>query len=145
MTRAGWIVGLVAVCVGCSNSPRTEDYIPPADAARTALESYLQSWARGETSSVVPNTKPTVEVADGLRLKGHTLVKYEILGPVPADAPRCFAVKLTLGNPTLELRERYVVLGLDPIWVWRYDDYVMLTHWDHGMPADTKSAPAAKR
>lgn len=145
MTRAGWIVGLVTVCVGCNNSPQAEDYIPAEDAARTALESYLQSWSRGETGSPVPNTTPPVEVADGLRLKGHTLTRYEILGPVPADAPRCFAVKLTLGNPTLELRERYVVLGLDPIWVWRYDDYVMLTHWDHGMPADTKAAPAPKR
>lgn len=145
MTRHWWVVGLVAVCVGCTGPPRAEDYIPSEDAARTALEAYLQSWARGETGTPVPNTSPAVEVADGLRLKGHTLVKYEILGPVPGDAPRCFAVKLALGNPTLELRERYVVLGLDPIWVWRYDDYLMITHWDHGMPADKKSGSPPKR
>jgi hypothetical protein len=137
-------VSLVAVGVGCSSSPRAEDYVPTEDAARTALESYLQSWTRGETGSPVPNTNPAVEVADGLRLKGHTLLKYEILGPIPGDADRCFAVKLSLGNPALELRERYVVLGLDPIWVWRYDDYVMITHWDHGMPAE-KSGPSQKR
>ena len=136
---------LVVVCAGCSGSPRAEDFVPTEDTARTALEAYLQSWARGDVGPSVPNTNPAVEVADGLRLKGHTLTKYEILGPVPADAPRCFAVRLTLGNPALELRERYVVLGLDPIWVWRYDDYIMITHWEHGMPADKKSAPAPKR
>ena len=45
-------------------------------------------------------------VADELRSKGRTLAGYAILGPVPADAPRCFAVKLTLGNPRAEVRER---------------------------------------
>jgi hypothetical protein len=90
---------------------------------------------------------PMIETADGLRTKGRTLLSYEILGPVPADAPRCFAVKLSLGNPAQELRERYVVFGLDPIWVWRHEDFVMLTHWDHRMAAEsrTKPGPTAKR
>ena len=90
---------------------------------------------------------PAVETADGLRTKGRTLVKYEILGLVPDDAPRCFAVRLTLGNPMQELRERYVVLGIDPVWVWRHSDYEMLTHWDHAMMAEKekKAGPATKR
>ena len=48
-------------------------------------------------------------------------------------------MNLTLGNPAAELRERYVVVGRDPVWVIRYDDYEMLTHWHHPMPADKKS------
>jgi hypothetical protein len=81
---------------------------------------------------------------DELRQKGRTLKGYSILGPVPTEAPLCFAVQLTLGNPAGELRERYVVLGLDPLWVWRYDDYVMLMHWSHPMPDDQKAAPPKK-
>ena len=42
-------------------------------------------------------------VADELRSKGRTLSDFAVLGPFPADAPRCFAVKLTLGNPRAEV------------------------------------------
>ena len=139
-------MGLTLVASGCG-SPRAGEFIPSEDKARTALDASLRAWEQGEAASPVVGTTPSVELADGLRTKGRTLVKYEILGPVPDDAPRCFAVRLTLGNPTQELRERYVVLGLDPIWVWRHEDYVMLTHWDHNMIADKgkKTGPVTKR
>ena len=57
------------------------------------------------------------------------LTGYKILGQVSAEAPVCFAVQLSLNNPPEERRERYVVVGIDPLWVWRYDEYVMITHW----------------
>jgi hypothetical protein len=132
---------LVVAVLGCGGSQRNEDFIPSEDAARAALEAYLNAWKRGDKSQTVPDTQPPVQVADELRTKGRTLGEFTVLGPVPADAPRCFAVRLTLGNPREEVRERYVVVGADPIWVWRYDDYVMITHWEHPMPADKKSAP----
>ena len=76
-------------------------------------------------------------VADGLRTKGRTLSRF-ILGPVPADAPRCFAVQLTLGNPPADMRERYVVVGIDPIWV-----AVRRLRDDH--PLGAPDAPATKK
>ncbi len=142
MRRLRWAAVIVAVSAGCSErTPRAADFVPTEAAARAALDASLNAWATGDAGSVATGTPVPVEVADGLRTKGRTLVKYEILGPVPADAPRCFAVRMTLGNPAQDVRERYVVLGLDPVWVWRHDDYVMLTHWDHTMTAD-KSKPA---
>jgi hypothetical protein len=136
---------LVIASFGCGGSPRNEDYVPSEDSARAALEVYLAAWQRGDRSQTLPDTTPQVMVADELRGKGRSLHGYEILGPVPADAPRCFAVRLTLGNPAEEIRDRYVVVGKDPIWVWRYDDYLMVIHWEHAMPADKKSASAPKR
>ncbi|HET6575916.1 MAG TPA: hypothetical protein VFG68_20105 [Fimbriiglobus sp.] len=139
MTRA-WLVGLaVAATAGCGGSQRNEDFVPSEDAARTALEAYLSAWKRGDISQSVPGTRPPVLVADELRAKGRTLSEFMVLGPVPADVPRCFAARLTLGNPREEVRERYVVVGADPVWVWRYDDYVMITHWEHAMPVDKKA------
>lgn len=134
---------LVAFAVGCGASQRNEDFVPPEDAARAALDASLKQWAAGDPGQTVPGRTPAVMTSDGLRTPGRTLTAYTILGPVPADAPRCFAVRLTLGNPSAELRERYVVVGLDPLWVLRYDDYEMLTHWHHPMPADPK--PPAKK
>ena len=139
---------LLAACLGCAErKPGAEEFVPTEDVARGALDACLKSWMEGLTPTPVPGTKPPVQSVDGLRTKGRTLLKYEILGPVPADAPRCFAVRMTLGNPAQELRERYVVLGLDPIWVWRHDDYVMISHWDHSMMGDraAKPIPAPKR
>lgn len=138
------MLGLVAAA-GCSGDPRAEDFVPPEDAARAALEAYLRAWAAGDTGPTVPGTNPSVAVADELRQKGRTLAGYTVLGPTPAEAPRCFAVQLKLGNPAAEVRERYVVVGIDPVWVWRYDDYLMITHWDHPAPADGKAAKPAKR
>jgi len=138
---------LDAALVGCGPAQKNEDFVPTEDAARAALEAYLKAWAAGDKSPTVPGTSPAVQVVDDYRGKGRTLTEYTVLGPVPADAPRCFAVRLTLGNPREEVRERYVVVGLDPLWVWRYDDYEMIVHWEHRMPTekDKKAAPTAKR
>ena len=128
---------ILALVVGCGErNPTAEEFIPAEDVARSALDRCLRAWANGESASPVAGTSPPIQLIDGLRTKDRKLLKYEILGPTPADAARCFAVRLTLGNPSQEIRERYIVVGIDPIWVWRHDDYVMLTHWDHPMPAD---------
>jgi hypothetical protein len=147
VSRVGlFAAALAALFVGCSpRAQRNEDFVPPEAAARTALEAYLRAWSQGVTDRTVPDTRPPVMAVDELRTQGRTLTDYTVLGPVPADAPRCFAVRLTLGNPRQEVRDRYVVVGIDPVWVWRYDDYLMITHWDHPMPADAKSAPPRKR
>jgi hypothetical protein len=128
---------------GCSRAQRNEDFVPKEDTARAALDAYLRAWSQGQTGQAVPDTSPPIMAVDELsQQKRRALKKYTILGPTPADAPLCFAVQLSLGNPDQEVRERYVVVGLDPLWVWRYDDYLMITHWSHPTPADQKlSAP----
>ena len=131
----------LAVGIGCGRTQRNDDFIPHEEVARRALDAYLRAWSARSKTPTVPDTNPPVSVVDDLRLKGRTLTGYKILGLAPADAPVCFAVQLSLGNPVEELRERYVVVGLDPLWVWRYDDYLMMTHWSHPMP-DAKSSPS---
>ena len=113
--------------------------------ARAALDAYLRAWSHGEMVQSIPDTNPPVMATDELRLKGRVLKSYRILGQVPADAPVCFAVELKLDNPAADLRERYVVVGIDPLWVWRYDDYLMMMHWDHPMPEDGKASPRPKK
>ena len=129
---------------GCGGTNRHDDFIPREDVARTALDAYLHAWSAGNKSPDVPDTNPPVSVIDDLRLKGRTLTGYKILGPSPADAPTCFAVQLNLGNPAEEVRERYVVVGLNPLWVWRYDDYQMITHWCPPMQNNKKTDPARR-
>ena len=43
---------------------------------------------------------------------------------------RLFTAIRRVGNP--------VVVGIDPIWVIRHEDYEMLTHWSHPVAGDKK-------
>ncbi len=132
---------LVAIAPVFSRHQRNEDFIPSEDVAHRALESYLAAWQRGDPVSPVADTSPAVQGGDSVQAAGRKLDGYRILGPVAADAPRCFAVRLTLAGSREEQRERYVVIGIDPMWVMRYADYEMLLHWDHPMPAAKKPTP----
>jgi hypothetical protein len=126
---------LALAFVGCSSHHRNEDFVPAEAAARRALEVYLHAWQQGHHADEVPNTSPRVIGGDSLHAAGRKLEGFTVVGPAPGDAPRCFAVRLKLDGPAEEVRERYVVVGLDPIWVFRYPDYEMLMHWEHAMPA----------
>jgi hypothetical protein len=125
--RRPTLIFALLLCVsGCTGSQRDEDFIPDEDKARRALETYFASWQRQEPAA---NTSKGVACCDTLRTGGRALENYAILGLIPSEAPRCFAVRLSLANPSEEIRERYVVLGLDPLWVMRYPDYEVVMHW----------------
>jgi hypothetical protein len=36
---------------------------------------------------------------------------------------------------------RYNVLGRDPIWVFRLEDYEMISHWEHPMIGEAEAPP----
>ena len=72
---------------------------------------------------------------------------YAILGEVPCDGPRCFAVRLNLEGPTEVQEVRFVLYGIDPLWVVRYEDYEMIIHWEcrpPGTARDSGPRPAQK-
>jgi hypothetical protein len=123
---------VVAGVLGCARNPR-ERYIPTADAARQALEAALSAWQNGEPPGLIDTLTPSVQVADSFRRAGQRLGHFEILGEVPGDSPRCYAVRLELLQPREEQRVRFIVVGADPLWVMRHEDYEMLAHWDHAM------------
>jgi hypothetical protein len=123
------------LAVGCAERSDYRRYYPPEDKARTALEAGLVAWQQGSLTNEVPGTKdPGVMWIDNHRAPGQRPKAFEILGLAPGDGPRVFTVRLVLENPATEIRARYVVVGIDPIWVFRQEDYDMLNHWDHPMP-----------
>lgn len=116
---------------------RSALYIPAPDVAEQALKSAMEAWKDGEPVGVIPGTQPPVHLVDSHRKPGQVLIRYEILGSVPGNAPRCFAVKAYLTNPEKEERLRYIVLGIDPLWIWRQEDYDLMCHWEHPMEEAT--------
>lgn len=130
---------LAAACLGCGKRHGgTERYVPTAETAREALSKALRAWQSDEAPGTVPGTLPPVQLVDAHRRPGQRLTDFEILGEVAGGGPRTFAVKVRLENPSEDSRLRFVVLGLDPIWVFREEDYELLLHWEHAMPATSK-------
>jgi hypothetical protein len=131
---ACWLIWTTwaAGCAGKSGD--AERFIPKSGTARAALEAALNEWRDGQPPGAVAGATPAVQVVDTHRRPEQRLEQFEILGEVGGDAGRCFAVRITLSNPTEELKVRFVVIGISPLWVFREEDFTMLIHWDHAMP-----------
>lgn len=130
MYHKTFLIGLGVVLCGCS-SASIQEYTPKEDRARGALAATLDAWQSSKEDVALAETR--VNVSDPHRRAGQKLKGYEILGELPADSGRRYQVKLQLDNPAAEEKAQYVVVGIDPIWVFRQEDYDMITHWDHPM------------
>lgn len=137
LARCLVILGLLQA-LGCGNKASYERYIPKVEVAQQALEAALNSWQKGEPPGRLTTMTTPIQFVDSHRRRGQRLVSYTILGETAGNSPRCFAVKLGLDNPREEKQVRFVVLGIDPLWVFRHEDYDMMAHWEHPMSDDAK-------
>jgi hypothetical protein len=130
---------------GCGPVDRSAQFIPSPTIAESAVKAGMDAWKLGEPVGQVSGSKhPVIHVVDSHRKAGQDLHDYEILGQVPGNAPRCFAVKAMLSNPEQEERLRYIVVGIDPLWVFRQEDYDLLSHWSHPMEDKKKDEQNGK-
>jgi hypothetical protein len=155
--RVAWIAVLVVIgVVGCGGSAPTspfERYVPAPEQARRAVDAVLSAWR--DTADPQPGlvTAPGTRFVDHQRKPGQRLKSFEILGVRKVENALQIAVALTL-DPPAEGQEpadaapslvRYNVYGVDPVWVFRLEDYEMISHWEHEMkdPAETSTPPPA--
>jgi hypothetical protein len=128
-----------ATAAGCSDpaaptasSADIERFVPSPEQSETALRAVFEAWRQGTPPGLVPDTTPAVHVTDTFRKPDETLVDYRILGEVPSDKKRCYAVELRYAPERAE-RTRFLVVGIDPLWVFRLEDAENLAHWEHNM------------
>ena len=131
-----------AALAGCryflpSTGRSDADFIPSDAVCRQALSSVLEAWQAGIPVGPVPQSAPLIHVTDSSRIQQRPLQSWRILGQVPGNAASCYAVQLTLDQPVEQRRERYVVVGIDPLWVFRHEDYDLLLHWEHPMEPES--------
>lgn len=128
------LAAVVLPCpLGCAEpSSGYERYIPSAARAEEALDLVLAAWKAGEPVAPLKlkSSPLTIQVADATRRAGQRLIAYDLLGEISGEGPRTFVVRLKLENPTLEEEVRYYLMGIDPLWVFRQEDYDALIHWD---------------
>jgi hypothetical protein len=128
---------LASLLTGCAKKGYAR-YVPSAAAGREAVEFALKEWQAGQPVGTLTSHSPPLQVVDSCRRPGQLLAGYTILGEAPCDGPRCFAVRLKHENPNEELKVRYVVVGIDPLWVMRFEDYEMMKHWECPMPTTAR-------
>ena len=120
------------------------DLAPPDVRSSTAaLVTSLDAW-KGDrrASGVLIGSKPSVGVVDSLRTE-RPLLGYEIVGPLMVvEKARPFAVRLDLDSPRETVETRYLILGRDPLWVFRQEDFERMLHWEHKMDAEAGTGPA---
>jgi hypothetical protein len=122
-TRHRWLfLALLATLSGCSGSA-SQDAL---DSARSAVETGLEAWKKGEPAAKFKKSTPSVEFTDEDWTRGFRLTDYEILKTEgkPTAPLRC-TVSLTLkgrngkavqkevvyevrtGTPTIVARDPY--------------------------------------
>jgi hypothetical protein len=115
---------LTLVVAGCSGSGSTERFVPKSDNARKALVAALDGWQAGHPVGAVPGASaPAVTLVDTKRPRGQKLASYEIVKEESdQQGHRVFTVRLTFGQGAPQ-EVRFYVFGIDPLWVYREDDY----------------------
>ena len=117
-----WVLSL-AVCAGCW-ARSNDKYIPSEDKARQALEATLNAWRDGKKLGAIDGAPVPVQAVDTKWMAGQQLASYEIVGEEANEGPRAFSVKLNMKKPAgQQLTVRYFVVGKEPLWVYREDDY----------------------
>lgn len=141
-----WLV-VAMIAIGCGDTRRDSMDLAPPDLASSnaALVASLEAWkADRRASGVLIGSKPSVGVVDSTRTD-RPLLDYEILGPLMVvEKSRPFAVRLVLDFPRETVATRYLVMGRDPLWVFRQEDFERMLHWEHKMDGEAGLNPTSR-
>ena len=132
--RLKFCLALIALAV-CGCQDRAAKFLPSVVQAEAALTQSLEAWHAGMPAGEISGSKPAVHVTDNPSQRHRSLDSFKILGETAGRSGRTFAVELNLKQPDEKIRAEYIIVGIDPLWVFRREDYELLMHWDHRMPS----------
>jgi hypothetical protein len=121
----------VSCAAGCGGA---RAYAPDSGSARKALDTALNAWQSGSKPDTLSSGTSPVHAHDFQWLAGVPLERFEVTGEEDGEgATKRFAVTLTVKSKKgkEEVRTHYVVVGRDPVWVYRGEDYARLLNMDN--------------
>jgi hypothetical protein len=141
-----WItVGLLCACaVGCGQPDDRSDYarfLPGWPEARSAVVTSLTDWRENSPPFPPSRLLDGVVFTDKQRKPGDQLRSFAILSESDVESSRQFTVRLVVAGEDRPRLVRYNVLGRDPVWVFRLEDFEKICHWEHPMN-DEESSPS---
>jgi hypothetical protein len=137
---------LAAITPGCDHwrqQPATPGFMPSWNEARQSLESALIAWREAPSPLSASSNTRSVQFVDRRRKPDQRLLGFEILGQSDIENARQFTVRLNLEGEESPLLVKYNIVGRDPVWVFRLEDYEMFSHWEHDM--DSPAAGAGEK
>jgi hypothetical protein len=122
--RRSAALGVVVLLLGAAGCGQQgcERYIPSDDAARRALETVLANLERGQPPDA-GTTAPVIKLVDSRWKPGQQLNKHQIIKEESVEGHTVFSVLLVYKGGQREQLVRYVVVGVDPLWVYREEDF----------------------
>jgi hypothetical protein len=135
-TTLACLLALVASTLGCerhSGETATPGFMPSWDEARQSLESVLSTWR--DAPSPLPASFDTraVKFVHKRRKANQRLLTFQILSQTDIENARQFTVRLNLEGEESPQLVKYNIVGREPVWIFRLEDYEMLSHWEHDM------------
>lgn len=121
LVAVGILCFVTASSPGCGGKS-VASYKPSALKARQAIEAALSTWKDGAKHGPITGVSPNLNVFDARWQSGAQLERFEILEEVKDQEHPRFKVKLKLVNKPEETNE-YLVVGIDPLLVFRDADY----------------------
>lgn len=146
LARRALSTALLICLAGCGSGPTD---VPSSQTSRQALDTALTAWTHGEKPGAMAGTKPAVTVHDTPWSQGQRLASYEILkeeqdAGASASAEKRFTVRLSLAEPNRTEEVRYHVLGVDPVMVFRDEDYLRNINMENG-PSTLKTPTKGRK
>jgi hypothetical protein len=135
----GWaccaaLITSIAACERGDGEAATPAFVPSWAEARQGLESALSTWRDALSPSRALLDIRGVQFVDKQRKPDQRLLSFQILGQADSESARQFTVRLNLEGDESPQLVKYNVLGRQPVWIFRLEDYEMFAHWEHAMP-----------
>lgn len=116
---------LAAGLSGCGGGESIDRYLPESSKARGSLEAALNAWKSGAPLKTVQVDGHAIDVFDARWRSGAKLEDFEILSEEKPDPHPTFLVRTRIKGKDEE--SKYFVMGIDPILVFRAQDYTKAT------------------
>ena len=123
-------IGLIAATAlaGCGGGSAP---LASTNAARQALRTSLDAWKAGKPASSLAAEKPSIEAVDFEWKAGKVLTDYALGDEAPGQGTQTLSATLTLKGEPAARNVRYMVLGLDPVRIYRDEDFRRAMNMDN--------------
>jgi hypothetical protein len=98
-------------------------YIPDADVARPALEAALNAWKNGEPNDSIKLEEKPVSLIDSRWRSGKKIEDFQVTEEVTSNPLRAYKVKIKFAKESAESETTYLVVGIDPLLIYRSEDF----------------------
>ncbi len=125
LVNVSFVAGMLMSVLGCGNETAAR-YKPSSTTARDSLQTALTTWQSGAKHGTIQTSKPAIDMFDLRWQQGTKLESFEIGDEIKGREQPAFNVKIKLDKQTEE-NNVYLVVGIDPLLVFRDVDYQKAT------------------